>query len=294
MSDFTRWTIGKVSITKLPEIEIVIPYNADAPFLPDATPEALARIDGVCPNYITHDGALRMSFHALLVDAPGLRLVVDTCIGNDRAREYLCEEPLQTGFLEDLTAVGWPPDSVDAVLCTHMHVDHVGWNTRLENGAWVPTFPNATYFFSRKEFEHFRSLAGPEHEIVAADSIDPVVDAGLAEYVDSDHRFTNEVSLIPTPGHTPGHVSVLIDSDGARAVISGDTMHNPCQLPRPYWTAVVDDDPARAVATRLSLLENLVAGKDLLIGTHFTSPTAGRVIREGGAFRFLPVTDKSH
>jgi glyoxylase-like metal-dependent hydrolase (beta-lactamase superfamily II) len=147
MSDFTRWTIGKVSITKLPEIEIVIPYNADAPFLPDATPEALARIDGVCPNYITHDGALRMSFHALLVDAPGLRLVVDTCIGNDRAREYLCEEPLQTGFLEDLTAVGWPPDSVDAVLCTHMHVDHVGWNTRLENGAWVPTFPNATYFF---------------------------------------------------------------------------------------------------------------------------------------------------
>lgn len=293
MHDILHWRVGDVRVTCVPELELVLPHDPETGFLPAASPAALARIEGLSPDFVTPDGALRMAFQALLVDAPGLRLVVDTCIGNDRVRAHLCEEPLQTDFLERLAALGWAPETVDAVLCTHMHVDHVGWNTRLQDGAWVPTFPNATYYFARTEYEHFLTLDGADHAAMAADAINPVIDAGLAAFVEQDHRFSREVSLRPTPGHTPGHVSVVLESGGERAIISGDAVHHPCQLARPHWFSAVDHDRAVTLATRLALLGELADAGDLLIGTHFTAPTAGRVLRAAEAFRFAPDYSKS-
>jgi glyoxylase-like metal-dependent hydrolase (beta-lactamase superfamily II) len=286
MTDCLRWTIGDVTITRLQELELAIPFNPAWPFLPDATPEALAALPDLCPRFVTPDGALRLSFHALLVDAPGLRLVVDTCIGNDRAHSFLDNIPLQTSFLEDLCALGWSPDTVDMVMCTHMHVDHVGWNTRLVDGQFVPTFPRAHYCFARSEFEHFYAHLRSEDMAFAADSIRPIVEAGLVMLVDEDHRLSPEISLRPTPGHTIGHVSIVIESRGMRAIISGDSIHHPCQMLRPHWMTTWEHDAGQALTTRLDLLEDLAQTDDLLIGTHFADPTAGHVDREGDAYRF--------
>ena len=281
-----QWQIGAVTVTRLQEIEQIIPYNCAAPFFAEATPEALEELPELKPDYVTAQGALRLSIHTLLVDAPGLRLVVDTCVGNDRPRQFICEEPLQTAFLENMAALGWPPETVDAVICTHMHVDHVGWNTRLVDGAFVPTFANALYYFAETEYAFFRENQTTEAAEIAADSINPVVDAGLARFVAANHRFSAEISLLPTPGHTAGHVSVAIESMGQRAIISGDCVHHPCQMARPGWMTPWEHDRAQSLKTRLSLFSDLADSGDLLIGTHFAAPTAGRILRENGAFRF--------
>ena len=286
MSQPLQWQIGAVTITRLQEIEQIIPYNPVTPFFAEATPEALARLPDLKPDFVTQDGALRLSIHTLLVDAPGLRLVVDTCVGNDRPRAFICEEPLQTAFLENMAALGWPPESVDAVICTHMHVDHVGWNTRLVDGVFVPTFAHAAYYFAEAEYAHFRQSQTAEDAAIAADAIAPVVDAGLARFVATDHRFSPEIRLLPTPGHTAGHVSVVIESMGHRAIISGDCVHHPCQMARPGWMTPWEHDRAQSLETRLALFADLADSGDLLIGTHFAAPTAGRVVRENGAFRF--------
>lgn len=284
MTDNLSWTVGDVSITRLQEIELPVPYNPAWPFLPDATPAALAEIPGLEP-YITADGGLILSFHALLVDAPGLRLVVDTCFGNDREHAYL-GKALQTDFLERMESLGWAPDSVDAVICTHMHFDHVGWNTRLEDGRFVPTFPRARYLVCDREYEHFTANLAGDDITLHAQALQPVADAGLLRRVAPDHRLSPEVSLLPTPGHTIGHVSVAIESRGQRALISGDFLHHPCQLPRPHWNTTFEHDPVQSVATRLSVLDELATSGTLLIGTHFPAPTAGHVVSDGKAWTF--------
>ena len=234
---------------------------------------------------MTDEGYLRLSIHALLVDAPGLRLVVDTCVGNDRPRRMLGGRSLSTGFLERLADVGWTRDGVDAVVCTHLHVDHVGWNTMLEDGRWVATFPRARYLIGREEFRHWSAAADEEQQTVLTDSVTPIFDAGLAHLVETDHRLSDEIRLKPTPGHTPGHVSVVIQSKGETAIISGDAIHHPCQLAHPEWTLPFDTDPAGAVSTRSALLEEVADQPILFIGTHFAAPTAGWVTRDGEAYR---------
>lgn len=285
--DALRWRVGAVTVTRLREITLTIPYDPVHPFLPEATPAALAAHPELRPHHVTAAGALRLSSHALLVDAPGLRLVVDTCVGNDRAREFICAEPLRTDFLDRMRTLGWAPESVEAVLCTHLHVDHVGWNTRLVDGVFTPTFPNARYCFARAEFEHFMSAPAGEAAVVAADSIAPIIKAGLAHLVEPTHRFTPEISLLPTPGHTIGHVSVLIESDGERAVITGDAIHHPCQMAHPDWLTPWEFDRAQALATRRALLDDLADRGTRLIGTHFPAPTAGWVTRAGDVYAFV-------
>jgi glyoxylase-like metal-dependent hydrolase (beta-lactamase superfamily II) len=289
-----QWTVGKVTVTRLLETELVIPYNPVTPFLADATPEALAAIPDMSPHFVTPEGALRLSIHALLIDAPGLRLVVDTCVGNDRARAFINDEPLQTRFLENMEALGWAAETVDAVVCTHLHVDHVGWNTRLVDGAFVPTFPKARYCFARDEYVQFmaevEAASGPtaEKATIHDDAVRPVVDAGLVHLVACDHQFTSEIRLLPTPGHTAGHVSVLIESEGQRAIISGDAVHHPCQLNQPAWMTPWEHDPAQALETRVALFDDLADSPTRLIGTHFAAPTSGFVVRDADGFRFVP------
>jgi glyoxylase-like metal-dependent hydrolase (beta-lactamase superfamily II) len=280
------WKIGEITIRRVVELEVPLPYSEKRPFIAPARPEALAEMPWLKPHFVTAEGHLNTAVHALLVEAPGMRLIVDTCIGNDKPRAMLAHRALHTSFLEHMQAAGWPPESVDAVLCTHLHVDHVGWNTRLENGRWVPTFARARYFVGRAEYAHWSAEATAEQRAVLDDSVQPIFDAGLAQLVESDAQLTPEIRLRPTPGHTPGHVSVEISSRGERALITGDTVHHPCQIGRPEWCTSFDGDPSAATTTRRALFEELAGSPVLVIGTHFATPTAGRVVRDGSSFRF--------
>ena len=281
-----RWQIGDVTVTRVLELEMPVAYNDKRPFLAGATPEELAKIGWLHPHYVTPEGALRLSIHALLVEAPGLRLVVDTCIGNDKPRRFIGRQPLSTGFLAEMEKLGWSRDSVDAVVCTHLHVDHVGWNTMLEGDRWVPTFPMARYLIGRREYDYWKAEGDEEQQVILSDSIQPIFDAGLAELVEPDHRLSPEVALKPTPGHTPGHVSVAIESRGQRALITGDMMHHPCQIARPDWSPPFDEDPVQSLATRWAVLTEVGDSDILVIGTHFAAPTAGLIVKDGEAWRF--------
>jgi glyoxylase-like metal-dependent hydrolase (beta-lactamase superfamily II) len=280
------WQIGAVKITCVVEMLIPFPYDPQGFFLRDATPEALKASPWLYPHFANEDGSLNVSSHALLVEAPGLRLMVDTCIGNDKPRHLLGGNPLATPFLQHLADAGWSRDSVDVVVCTHLHVDHVGWNTMLVDGKWVPTFPKARYLIGRREFEHWSQESDAEQQAIMGDSVRPIFDAGLVDLVEMDYRITPEVRLTPTPGHTPGHVSVVIESEGQSAVITGDIAHHPSQMAHPKWTTTLDSDTQAATATRARLFAEWADQPILVIGTHYATPTAGHVKRDGTAFRF--------
>ena len=254
--------------------------------LPDATKEAVAgHRDWLAPHFMDERGRFLMSIHAFVVRAPGLTMLVDTCVGNDKPRANPTWTMMQTAFLADLAAAGVPPEAVDLVLCTHLHVDHVGWNTRLVDGRWVPTFPRARYLFARTEWEHWSTVEEAETPTIMADSVRPVLDAGLADLIETDHRISPELALEPTPGHTPGHVSLQIRSGGQEAVITGDLMHHPVQCAEP-WASSFDTDAGAARATRRAFCARSAESGRLVLGTHFAAPTAGRIVRHGEAWRF--------
>jgi glyoxylase-like metal-dependent hydrolase (beta-lactamase superfamily II) len=255
--------------------------------LPDATREAVAgHRDWLAPHFLDERGRFLMSIHAFVVRAPGLVLLVDTCVGNDKPRQNPTWSMMQTAFLADLAAIGVTPEAVDLVLCTHLHVDHVGWNTRRIDGRWVPTFPRARYLFARTEWEHWSTVHEAETPAIMADSVRPVIDAGQADLVETDHRIGPELDLEPTPGHTPGHVSLRIRSGGREAVITGDLMHHPVQCAEP-WASSFDTDAAAARATRRAFCARSADSGRLVLGTHFAAPTAGRIVPHGQAWRFV-------
>ncbi len=279
------WQVGRVKVTRVVEMQLPVPAGAEM-FMPQATAAELRKSPWLYPHFVSEDDMLQLSIHALLVEAPGLRLVVDTCVGNDRPRGILGGNALSTAFIQDLESVGWTRDNVDAVVCTHLHVDHVGWNTMLENGKWVPTFPKARYFIGRLEYEHWSAHEDEEQQTILSDSVKPVFDAGLAQLVELDHVISPEIRLIPSTGHTPGHVCVSIESGGERAIITGDMSHHPCQLAHPDWSPMFDSDREASAVTRARLFAEWADQPILVIGTHYAGPTAGHVRRDGAAFRF--------
>ncbi|MDP2123437.1 MAG: MBL fold metallo-hydrolase [Parvibaculum sp.] len=279
-----KWQVGAVTITKVVEVEAT---GGTKFILPQATPESVAQYDWMKPHFVDENGRLRMSVHALIVETPSRRIVVDTCLGNDKeGRGVPGWNKLQGPFLENMAKAGYAREDIDTVMCTHLHVDHVGWNTMLVDGKWVPTFPNARYLMARSEFDYWQSEGdNAEQRAVFSDSVQPVFDAGLVDLVDTDHRICDEVCLVPTVGHTPGHVSVRISSEGEEALITGDFIHHPCQMARPDWAATVDYDPVQSTKTRHEMFSNLAGSGVLVIGTHFATPTAGHIERDGDAFR---------
>ena len=269
------WQIGAVKITRIVEMETV---GGSRFILPDATRDACKPIDWMQPYFMDEQGNLIMSIHALVVDTGEHRILVDTCIGNDKERTMPTWSHLQTDFLQKLETAGYPRESIDYVLCTHLHVDHVGWNTMLVDGDWVPTFTNARYLFGETEWNYWDANEDEStYGTVIADSVRPVVDAGLVDLVATDHRLCREVALRSTPGHTPGHVSVKIESNGASALITGDCIHHPVQMTRTDWCSSADYDQSQGRRTREKLLSELADQNILVIGTHFATPTAGRV-----------------
>ena len=279
-----KWKIGDVRVTKIVELETL---GGSRFILPDATYDAVRPISWLVPHFADAGGKLRMSIHSLVIEAPGQTIIVDTCLGNDKKeRRIPTWNDRQGRFLADLAEAGFPRERIDTVLCTHLHVDHVGWNTMLVDGTWKPTFPNARYLFGRIEFEHWRSQTDNTHMLpVFADSVAPIVAAGLHTLVEADAQLSPEISLVPTHGHSPGHVSVKISSKGEEALITGDWAHHPCQFAHPEWASTADFDTRAAEATRRRMLAELADKPILLIGTHFAGATAGRVKRDGNAYR---------
>ena len=277
-----RWQIGDVRVARVVEFE--------GPTTPkflfeDLTKEKLLQHAWLRPHFLTGDGKLIMSIHAFVVESRGSTIVVDTCVGNDKVRQAPNWHLQKNRFLEDLAEAGCSRERVTHVLCTHLHVDHVGWNTMLKNGRWLPTFPNARYLFGRREYEYWSQVQDDYDRSIQADSVRPIVDAGLAELVETGHKVTPEVFLEPTPGHTPGHVSVRISSKGQDAVITGDLMHHPAQCSMPEVASRFDYDPDAARRTRREFLARYDDGRTLVLGTHFAAPAAGRVALEGGSYR---------
>jgi glyoxylase-like metal-dependent hydrolase (beta-lactamase superfamily II) len=256
--------------------------------LPDALPEAVERHrPWLSPHFLDDKGRFMQSVHSFVVRAPGLTALVDTCIGNDKDRGGRPPfHMLRTSFLDDLRGAGCPPESVDLVICTHLHVDHVGWNTRLDDGRWVPTFPRARYLFAHAEWAHWSAERDEGTTRIMADSVQPVLDAGLAKFVEMDHRISDELWFEPTPGHTPGHVSVRLASGGVEAVITGDLMHHPVQVAEPGWNSHFDSDADQARKTRRAFCQRYADRPVTVLGTHFHHPTAGHIVSHGESWRF--------
>ena len=280
-----RWKIGEVSITRV--IESEAPWDGTL-LLPEATAANVRKErDWLHPTFTDDAGWLRMSIHAFVIESRGKRIVVDTCIGNDKERPIPEWNRKQWPFLANLEQAGYPRESVDLVLCTHLHVDHVGWNTMLRGGRWVPTFPNATYLIGGTEWDFFSTAEEPFLKGPVDDSVRPVVAAGMSQLVDDAHRLTDEVWLESTPGHTPGHFSVRISSRGEEAVITGDLMHHPILCRYPEWDNKFDYDGPRAKKTRRAFCERYADSGVLVLGTHFATPSAGRIRKQDDAYRFV-------
>jgi len=277
-----RWQIGDVGITRVIETEDT--SMGPAAMLPEARPENVLPIGWLRPYFIDEKGNLISSIYALLVLSQGKRIVIDTCLGNDKPRIVPMWNKRQGAFLADIAEAGFRRESVDFVVCTHLHPDHVGWNTMLVDGRWVPTFPNARYIFSARDWEWLDKAPVTPLGDYAGDSVRPVIEAGLAELVRPEFRFTDEVWLESTPGHSPGHVSVRIASEGRHAVVTGDLMHHPCQLARPHWCSPFDFNRDQALDTRRSFIHRYSDAAVLVIGTHFATPSAGYIIRDGEAW----------
>lgn len=280
-----QWQVGGVRITR---IEETLTRIALLGFFPAATPETLApHLPWLRPHFVDEDGNAIVSIHGLVVESEGRTILVDTCIGeNWPAEARLDTGPGASPFLANLAAAGFARETIDVVLCTHLHFDHVGCNTMRVGGAHVPTFPNARYLFARTEWEHWRHEADPGFASTLGATVEPIFAAGLADLVACDHVLTGEVRLEPTPGHTPGHVSVRVASQGRHALITGDMTHHPVQWAEPAWGIPADSDGAAATRTRERLLAAHVDGDLLVIGTHYAPPTAGRLVRRDGRVRF--------
>ena len=273
-----EWKIGTVRVIKVVERESEMPFDALLIGVPD---DLLGRHPWLHPDYVINQTTGRLAIQGFVIDTGQLRVLVDTCVGEH-------DRPLPMGasdFLARLEEAGYRPEDIDVVVCTHLHFDHVGWNTRLVDGAWVVTFPKARYLFGRTEWEHWSTETGPFMNF--DETAQPVMDAGQADLVEVTHRVCDDVRLVPTPGHTPGHISVVIESGGERAVITGDMAHHPIQFADPSVATGADSDRDWAVATRRSSLAEWAADGTLVIGTHFVAPTAGRLEADGDGWRLV-------
>ena len=250
------WQVGDVKISCIVEFKSAAPYDPERGMIIGATPEVLAQIPWLKPKYVSPEGHLLMAVQAVLVEAPGLKLLVDTCVGNDKPRRMTRNIGLKTGFLQRLESAGWSRDDVTTVVCTHLHIDHIGWNTMLEDGRWVPTFPRARYLMARKEYEFWAQDKEDDEQVVAmGDSMQPLFDAGLVQLVEPDHVFVAGGEIAAEPG---SHARACLVSRSSRRgrgrSITGDMMHHPCQIARPELLARFDSDHDIALATRRSLL----------------------------------------
>ena len=292
------WTFGASTLQRI--VESDGPMLSPFEIFPECTHEHLHSNRGwLQPRFQEpNSGILKIAIQSFLIRQNGLTILVDSCAGNDKeARERPAFRRAQWPWLERLREAGVAPEDVDIVLCTHLHVDHVGWNTRLENGRWVPTFPNARYLIGRQEFEHWTragSAVLARTGDYISDSVLPVFSSGQADLIEDEHAVANEISIEPAPGHTPGQLMVRLGSSRDQAVLCADLMHHPLQLRYPEWSTRFCSDPAQARATRIEFLNAHANSGRLVFPAHFPNPTGGVIERSNGHFYFTFDGEEQH
>ena len=284
----STFTIGAAKITR---IEETYEPNFDAKwFFPDWQPDVVERHrDWMLPNhYDPASGKLKLSVHSWFVQVGGRNILIDTCVGNDKERPFFpLWHRLKTPYLDRLAQAGAKPEDVNLVMCTHLHSDHVGWNTRLTNGRWVPTFPNARYLFNRADVEYYKAIdpqKSPARAAAYKDSVAPIAEAGLADLVSGLHTVDEHLTLEPAPGHTPGTMFITLASHGARAVFCGDILHQAIQIFHPEWNSLGCQDQVNARRSRRLVLEKCAGSGALLMPTHFGAPFVCHVDAKGDTF----------
>lgn len=286
--------LGRLTVSKVMELEDGLPLPM---IFPEVTSADLARTKRWCDDAdLTEDPAtsrVTLSMHSFVIQLGGMNVLVDACNGNHKQRSMPSVHMLDTDYLANLAAAGFAPEDIHLVLCTHLHVDHVGWNTRLEDGRWVPTFPNARYVFGRRDFDFFATEAAEGlHREAYADSVLPVVESGQADIVDLagpnavQQEIGDGVWLEPAFGHSPGSCLVKARAGGGEALFWGDMLHHPVQLVRPELSLPFDWDPALAARVRQDALARVADSDTMCFPAHFRGASAGRVRRDGDAYSF--------
>jgi glyoxylase-like metal-dependent hydrolase (beta-lactamase superfamily II) len=287
-------TSAQIGAARITRIEESYEPNFEArTFFPDWRDELVAEhLHWMVPDHFEPaTGWIKLSVHSWLIEIGGRTILIDTCIGNHKPRPARPKwHQLNTPYLDRLKAAGVRPEQIDMVMCTHLHVDHVGWNTRLDNGRWVPTFPNARYVFSKTDYDHFRAIdsdpkTGPASHGSFRDSVLPVVEAGLAQMVDGAQAVEEFLAVEPAPGHTPGHVVIKLASQSRQALFCGDAIHHALQVYHPAWNSFACLDQEAARRTRRKLLEDCARSGALLMPQHFGAPHLCHVEADGDGFR---------
>ncbi len=281
------FAVGDVAVHRI--VEQVLPFETPQSFLPTLTPELLAENQSWMEPFDLNPatGKLILCVQSYVLRTPHFTVLIDTCVGNDKTNPRV---PAWNGrtdpaYLTALAAAGIGVEDIDYVMCTHMHVDHVGWNTRLIGGSWVPTFPNARYVFAEREYAHWSAIHAKSPVPVYAESVLPVIEAGRADMVSDTHAIGDHIRLTPTPGHTPGHVAVELGRGRTDAVFTGDLIHTRLQARYPHLSMRADSDPVQSAATRRTFLEQHCEAGTLCCTSHFPSPSAMRLKRWGEGFR---------
>jgi len=294
------WTIGSVTVTRIEE-QLGVTQVAPEQYLRGFERELLQRHVGwLAPSH--YDPArdrFVTSIHSWLIRTNGLTVLLDCCGGNHKDRPWTPRfHQLNTPFLQRLHAAGAAPEDIDIVLCTHLHADHVGWNTMLRDGRWVPTFPKARYLFSRIDAAYWDERQNPamaqdRRRVVYNDSVLPVVEAGQAVLIDDGHSITDRLSVEAAPGHSPGHVVMRLNGQAERAVFCGDVIHHALQVYAPHWHHMADEWPEEAVKSRRRLLETCAEEGAVLFPTHFGAPHVAAIAHAAGGFSasFVPGRD---
>jgi len=287
----TSFKVGDLTIHRVVEQEG--PFFDPLTFFPSLTKEVLAENSGWMKEggYLDKaKGEVVLCIQSYVVQTPHHNILIDSCVGNHKERPTRPFWHMMNTdqFQKNLTATGLTVNDIDYVMCTHLHVDHVGWNTKLENGRWVPTFPKAKYVFSDRELAHWTKMEkeDPAGHPWITDSVLPIVAAKREEVVKSDHQMSDIVKLIPTPGHTIDHYSVHVGKPGADAVITGDMIHSPLQARYPELGMRADFNSPQAGESRRKLFGCFCDTSTLMCTAHFPSPSSGRMTRWGDGFKF--------
>ena len=284
----TSIEIGEISVTTI--IELNTPFSKPLEFFDEATDDALApHRHWLVPRAIDpRTGMMVMPVQSYLVRTRHHTILLDTCVGCHKSYDGISgwDNRSDESWLINLQAAGVSPDEVDYVFCTHLHVDHCGWNTRLENGQWVPTFPNARYIVSGLEYDQSRK----NNSSVYRENVLPVMEAGLMDTVDMDFALDDNIWISPSVGHTAGHICIHLSSNHRKATMSGDLMHSPIQLAHPDWSPNFDHDMERSAVTRRRFLEDHCDRDVLVLTAHFPLPSMGHIVSHADRefdFRYL-------
>ena len=282
---------GDILINRVVDLEHV-PFPSELIF-PDSTPKIINEMKNrLAPEHFSRkSNQLLLSFHSFLVRTDDSLILVDACCGNDKNRPTRQMWHMRNGnYLKNLRQAGVEPKDINYVMCTHLHADHVGWNTQLKNGRWLPTFPNAKYLFSKKELSYWEkkardNLFDPINYGSYEDSVLPVIKAGQVELVNDEYSLETGINLEPAHGHTPGNFVVHVRSNGFHTIISGDVLHHPIQLAYPKWSINFCIDPLQSQKSRLDFLKKYANTNALILPAHFQFPEYGKIISDGATYQ---------